>query len=55
MKYNYCDLYYTFIKTWDGENVNDKNGINENDYIIYDIFNILKNHVGVEPHETIIR
>ena len=56
MKINYYDLYYTFIKTRDGNKDIDNQYENDgNDYINFNDIITPNHHVGIKPRETILR
>ena len=51
MNINYCDLYFTVIKSRDdNEIVND----NENDCINFNDFITPNHYIGIKPRETIL-
>ena len=55
MNINYFDLYYTVIKTRDGNKDIDNQYENENDYIDINDFITPNHYIGIKPRETILK
>ena len=56
MNINYCDLYYTVIKSRDKrEIVNEKDENSENEYILYDVSITPNRYIGRDNEDVIIR